>query len=209
MTGPSLSVLVADPYRLTLDSIRETLDASEWVEVLGEAMTGAELLGALKLHHPDVVLVDLDMPDMDGFTCLELIRENHPKVKVIVLAAEREPPRIERALRAGAVACVLKSVEPEDLASAVRQAVQETVYTSVAPEESPPDPVEAAGLTEREVTMLRLLASGLSNKAIGQELWVTEQTVKFHLNNLYRKLGVPNRTAAARFAYANGLTGEG
>ncbi|MDQ3433210.1 MAG: response regulator transcription factor, partial [Actinomycetota bacterium] len=93
-----MSVLVADPYRLTLDSIRETLDASGWVEVLGEAMTGAELLGALKLHHPDVVLVDLDMPDMDGFTCLELIRENHPKVKVIVLAAEREPPRIERAL---------------------------------------------------------------------------------------------------------------
>lgn len=141
--------------------------------------------------------------------CLGLIRENHPTVKVVMLAAEREPARIEAALRGGAIACVLKSVEPADLASAVRQAVQETVYTVVAPEESPPDPVEAAGLTEREVTMLRLLARGLSNKAIGQELWVTEQTVKFHMNNLYRKLGVPNRTAAARFAYANGLTGEG
>ncbi len=209
MTGHGLSVVVADPYRLTLDSIRETLDASEWVEVIAEATTAGELLGALKLHRPDVVLVDLDLPDMDGFTCLELIRENHPKVKMIVLAAEREPARIERALRGGAVACVLKSVELEDLASAVRQAVQETVYTTVAAEESAPDPVEAAGLTEREVTMLRLLARGLSNKAIAQELWVTEQTVKFHLNNLYRKIGVPNRTAAARFAYTHGLTGEG
>jgi DNA-binding NarL/FixJ family response regulator len=157
-----------------------------------------------------VVLLDLDLPDMEGLACLGLIRENHPTVKVVMLAAEREPARIDAALRGGAIACVLKSVEPADLASAVRQAVQETVYTAVAPDESDaPDPVQAAGLTEREVTMLRLLARGLSNKAIGQELWVTEQTVKFHLNNLYRKLGVPNRTAAARFAYANGLTGEG
>jgi DNA-binding NarL/FixJ family response regulator len=204
-----VTLLIADPYRLTLESIRETLEAADHLEVVGEALSAADLLATLKVKRPDVVLLDLDLPDMEGLACLGLIRENHPTVKVVMLAAEREPARIEAALRGGAIACVLKSVEPADLASAVRQAVQETVYTSVAPEESPPDPVEAAGLTEREVTMLRLLARGLSNKAIGQELWVTEQTVKFHMNNLYRKLGVPNRTAAARFAYANGLTGEG
>jgi DNA-binding NarL/FixJ family response regulator len=206
----TLGVLIADPYRLTLESIRETLEAADHLEVVGEALSAADLLAALKVKRPDVVLLDLDLPDMEGLACLGLIRENHPTVKVVMLAAEREPARIDAALRGGAIACVLKSVEPSDLASAVRQAVQETVYTAVAPDESAaPDPVQAAGLTEREVTMLRLLARGLSNKAIGQELWVTEQTVKFHMNNLYRKLGVPNRTAAARFAYANGLTGEG
>jgi DNA-binding NarL/FixJ family response regulator len=214
MTGHALArtlgVLIADPYRLTLESIRETLEAADHLEVVGEALSAADLLATLKVTRPDVVLLDLDLPDMEGLACLGLIRENHPTVKVVMLAAEREPARIEAALRGGAIACVLKSVEPADLASAVRQAVQETVYTAVAPDESAaPDPVQAAGLTEREVTMLRLLARGLSNKAIGQELWVTEQTVKFHMNNLYRKLGVPNRTAAARFAYANGLTGEG
>ncbi len=206
----TLGVLIADPYRLTLESIRETLEAADPLEVVGEALSAADLLATLKVKRPDVVLLDLDLPDMEGLACLGLIRENHPTVKVVMLAAEREPARIDAALRGGAIACVLKSVEPADLASALRQAVQETVYTAVAPDESDvPDPVQAAGLTEREVTMLRLLARGLSNKAIGQELWVTEPTVKFHLNNLYRKLGVPNRTAAARFAYANGLTGEG
>jgi len=206
----TLGVLIADPYRLTLESIRETLEAADHLEVVGEALSAADLLATLKVKRPDVVLLDLDLPDMEGLACLGLIRENHPTVKVVMLAAEREPARIEAALRGGAIACVLKSVEPADLASAVRQAVQETVYTAVAPDESDvPDPVQAAGLTEREVTMLRLLARGLSNKAIGQELWVTEPTVKFHLNNLYRKLGVPNRTAAARFAYTHGLTGEG
>lgn len=210
MTGhaPSrtLGVLIADPYRLTLDTIRETLEAADHLEVVGEALSTADLLAALKTTRPDVVLLDLDLPDMEGLACLELIRENHPKVKVVMLAAEREPERIEAALRGGAIACVLKSVDPADLASAVRQAVEGTVYTAIAAPVAPPvDPAAEAGLTERERTMLSALARGLSNKAIAQELWVTEQTVKFHLNNLYRKIGVPNRTAAARYAYEHGL----
>lgn len=206
----TLGVLIAEPHPLTLDSIRETLEAADHIEVVGEALRAADLLAALRVTRPDVVLLGLDLPDMEGLACLGLVCENHPTVKVVMLAAEREPERIEAALRGGAIACVLKSVEPADLASAVRQAVEGTVYTAMAPPPAPPaDPAAEAGLTERERTMLSALARGLSNKAIAQELWVTEQTVKFHLNNLYRKIGVPNRTAAARFAYTHGLTGEG
>jgi len=110
-------------------------------------------------------------------------------------------------LNHGAAAYVVKSVNPIDLSSALRQALEGTVFSAVGlPEKtSQEDAVRAAGLTHRETTILKALARRLSNEAIGKELWVAEQTVKFHLTNIYRKLGVSNRTEAARLAYQNGL----
>jgi DNA-binding NarL/FixJ family response regulator len=102
---------------------------------------------------------------------------------------------------------VVKNINPKDIPSALRQAYEETAYLPFG-EPSPEDTLRAAGLTEREITMLKALVRGLSNKAISQELWVTEQTVKFHLGNLYRKLGVPNRLAAATIARSHGLGSE-
>jgi DNA-binding NarL/FixJ family response regulator len=143
------------------------------------------------------------MPQVDGLTCLEQVRRHCPNVKVVVLSAFTDSERIQAALTRGASGYIVKSVNPGDLASAVRHAVEGTFFGPVgAPDaDGGDDAVAAAGLTERELGVLKALARGLSNQAIGKECWVSEQTVKFHLSNIYRKLGVANRTEAARFAY--------
>ena len=205
-----LQILIADHHRLTLDGMRFALNHDDEIDVVDAVSTGGDLLAALKRTHPDVVLLDADLDDMDGLKCLGLVRQNYPAVKVGMMFAEKHLERIESALRAGAAACVMKHVRPEDLPAAIRQVLDATVITATAAGASlaAPEPQAVADLTDRELTMLRAIARGLSNKAIGSELWVTEQTVKFHLNNVYRKLGVPNRTAAARFAFQHGLLND-
>jgi NarL family two-component system response regulator LiaR len=203
-----LTVTIVDDQRLTLDGIRFALRGCEGMEVIDAVVSAAELLASLKQHTPEVVLMSADLQDMDALKCLGLLRQNYPTVKVGVLFADRDLDRIHSALAAGAAACLMKNVHPEDLPAAIRQVVEATVYTATSqyvPAAVAPSHRAIADLTDRELTMLKAIARGLSNKAISKELWVTEQTVKFHLNNVYRKLGVPNRTAAARYAYSHGL----
>ena len=123
---------------------------------------------------------------------------------MVIFSATTTPAEISTALRNGANAYVLKTVNPLDLPAVIRQAAEGTVYYPPPPAAAPAAK-DTADLTERERTILAAVMRGLSNKAISQEFWVTEQTVKFHLSNVYRKLGVPNRTAAARFAHEHGL----
>jgi DNA-binding NarL/FixJ family response regulator len=203
----AIRVLVADDHRLMLQGIRGVLDSVEDIEVVGEAHTGSQVLPLVGRTSPDVVLLDLRMPDMNGMACLDAIREKYPKVKVVVLSAFGDADHINSAFTRGATAYIVKTVSPVDLPSALRQAVEASVYQGVhvfsGAESDGPDKI---GLTERELAMLKALARGLSNNAISREFWVTEQTVKFHLSNIYRKLGVANRTEAARFAFERGLT---
>ena len=147
------------------------------------------------------------LPDMDGLACLDRIRKLHPSVKVVMLSACEESSRVRTALKRGASAYIVKTVNPMDIPTAVRQVFEPAIYfgTAVLGEV---DPAAAAGLTEREVAMLRAIARGLSNAAISKEFWVTEQTVKFHLTNIYRKLNVKNRTEASRYAYQHGLVDD-
>src|SRR5438874_2365336 len=145
------------------------------------------------------------MPGADGLTCLGQIRKRYPEVKVVVLSVSTDEHVIQTVLKRGASAYIVKSINPIDLPSALRQAVEGTVYSAIGLPESGDNPARAAGLTERETAILSAVARGLSNEAIGKELWVAEQTVKFHLTNIYRKLGVSNRTEAARLAYQHGL----
>jgi DNA-binding NarL/FixJ family response regulator len=143
---------------------------------------------------------------MDGLACLGQIRKRHPQVKVVVLSVFSDPEHIQIALRRGACGYIVKSIDPLDLPSALRQAYEGTVYHALGlPEADESSVARSAGLTEREIAILSAVARGLSNQAIGKELWVTEQTVKFHLTNIYRKLDVANRTEAARYAYQHGL----
>jgi len=155
---------------------------------------------------PDVVMLDLRMPEVDGLVTLEQIKKRYPSIKVIVLSVSTDPKLIENVLKRGASAYIVKSVNPVDLPSAIRQAFEETVYTAIGlPDTGGPTAAKEAGLTDREIAILSALARGLSNAAIAKELWVAPQTVKFHLTNIYRKLGVANRTEAARYAYQQGL----
>jgi DNA-binding NarL/FixJ family response regulator len=201
-----LKVLIADDHRLMLEGIRRALEAADDIEIVGEAHTGSQVLPMIGRTHPDLVLLDIRMPQLDGLSCLDQIRKRYPKVKVMILSVFSDPEHIEAALKRGACGYVVKSINPVDLPSAIRQAYEGTVYHALGlPEVDESTVAKAAGLTEREIAILKAVARGLSNQAIGKELWVTEQTVKFHLTNIYRKLGVSNRTEAARYAYQHGL----
>jgi DNA-binding NarL/FixJ family response regulator len=201
----ALKVVIADDHRLTLEGVRRTLEAVEDIDVVGTASSGSQVLPLVKRTLPDLVLLDIRMPGIDGITCLELLRKHHPDVKVVMLSAFSDRDQVETALARGASAYIAKSVNPLDLPSALRQVRDGTVYHAIGIAEAERGANSDADLTERELTMLRALARGLSNKAIGQEFWVTEQTVKFHLGNVYRKLGVANRTAAVHYAHEHGL----
>jgi DNA-binding NarL/FixJ family response regulator len=201
-----LRILIADDHQLMLDGIRRALEPCEDFEIVGEAHSGSEVLPVIGRTDPDVVLLDMRMPGMDGLTCLERIRKQYPRIKVVVLSVFREPEHIEAALKRGASGYIVKSVNPLDLPAALRQAFEGTVFHALGlPDDSEPARARGTGLTDRELGILKAVARGLSNQAIGKELWVTEQTVKFHLTNIYRKLGVANRTEAARYAYQHAL----
>ena len=200
-----MKIIIADDNRLMLEGFRRALERVEDIEIAGVTHSGTELLSMIERRRPDVVALELTLRLPDGRQCLEVIRGAHPGVKVVVLSAAASPEIIRTALAAGARAFITKNVNPLDIPSAIRQAHEGCVY-HVLGGAGPEDALREAGLTEREITMLQSLARGLSNKAISQELWVTEQTVKFHLGNLYRKLGVPNRLAAASYAHRHGVT---
>jgi DNA-binding NarL/FixJ family response regulator len=199
-----VKVLIADDNRLMLEGFRRALEGVDDIEIVGATHTGPHLMALIERRRPNVVAMELGLRTEDGSSCLDAIRATHPDVKVVVLSATPAPEVIRSALGRGAAAFVAKNINPLDIPSALREAYEETVYHPFG-EPSPEDVLRAAGLTEREMTMLKALARGLSNKAISEELWVTEQTVKFHLGNVYRKLGVSNRLAAAAFAHSHGL----
>jgi DNA-binding NarL/FixJ family response regulator len=199
-------VLLADDHRLMLAGIRAALQEVDDVEVVGEANSGSQVLPSIGRTSPDVVLLDLRFPDMSGLECLDAIRRRHPEVKVVVLSAFSDAEHIQEAFDRGAAAYIAKTVTPIDLTSALRQALDETMNEArLVIGDTDAQGGDRLGLTDRELSMLKALARGLSNQAISKEFWVTEQTVKFHLSNIYRKLDVANRTEAARFAYDHGL----
>jgi DNA-binding NarL/FixJ family response regulator len=200
-----LKVLIADDNRLMLEGFRRALEPVDDIEIVGSTHSGPQVLPLIDRRRPDVVVIELGMRTAEREPCLDAICRAHPQVKVVVLSSSTSPDLIRSALSRGARAFIATAVNPLDIPSALRQAYEETVYHAYGFVDAPEDDLRAAGLTEREITMLKALARGLSNKAISKELWVTEQTVKFHLGNLYRKLGVPNRLAAASFAHQHGI----
>jgi two-component system response regulator DegU len=201
-----LRVLIADDHRLMLEAIRLVLEEAEDIDIVGEATSGSQVLPLIGRSSPELVLLDIRMPEMDGLTCLDRIRKVHPDLTVVMLSAYDDPETIASALARGAKSFIGKMVDPRDLPSALRLVAQGAVYRPVNGNEmTGPRPAEEAGLTPGEQRVLEALARGLSNKEIAQELWLTQQTVKFHLTNIYRRLGVANRTEAVRHAYKHRL----
>lgn len=202
-----LKVLVADDHPLILQGLRRTLEACDDIDVVGEARSGTEVLPLVERRRPDVVVLDLHMPGMDGAACIAEIKRTSPEVKAIVLSASDERASIESATSAGASAYVIKSVSSVDIPALIRQvAAGYTVFQAPRdPDDGEGPGTSDPGLTERELTILAAIAGGLTTKAISAELWVSEHTVKFHLTNIYRKLGVRNRSGAVRYAYEHGL----
>src|SRR6201987_4740867 len=162
-------VLLADDHRLILDSVKNSLEESGEFEVVGEAMNGTQALALVNRTNPDVVVLDIRMPGMDGLVCLDQIKKRKPTVKSVVLSASTDQKLIENVLKRGASAYIVKSVNPVDLPSVIRQALDETVYTAIGlPDDNSATAAKSAGLTARELAILTALAQGKSNAAIAK-----------------------------------------
>lgn len=203
----SIRVCIADDHLLILTAVRRALEEAQGLDVLAITQRGDEVLAMVDEHRPDLLLLDQHMPGLDGIACLKLVRAAHPDVRVVMLSASEDPTKVAEALECGASAYIGKRIDPDDLAPALRQIVAGVVHQSSPRlrDAARPEADAASELTDRELTMLKAISRGLSTKAISGELWVSEKTVKFHLTNVYRKLGVHNRTGAMRLAIERGL----
>lgn len=209
-TSAARTAVLLDPHPLWLDAVQDVLE-HVGVEVRGTATQPERAFTLLSEHNPDLFIAELSSYDgrLGAVDAIRSAHERAPGVRVIALSSVSNPEQIDRALAAGVVAYVIKTAQPDDLASAVRQAFEHSVFFPEVPgavrSGIPPPPEHTDPLTKRELEILRLVAEGHTNAQMARMLWVTEQTVKFHLSNIYRKLGVANRTEASRWAQLNGL----
>jgi NarL family two-component system response regulator LiaR len=207
-----IAVLVVDDHAVVREGLRTFLELQEGIEVVGEAGDGEEAVREAERLRPDVVLMDLVMPKLDGVGAMRELRRRLPESRVIVLTSFANDDRLLPAIRAGASGYLLKNTEPQELARAVRAAhagqalldpvVAARVVESIA---RPDSPAGAETLTPREHQVLELLARGRPNKLIARELGIAEKTVKTHVGHVLAKLGVSDRTQAALIAVRTGL----
>jgi DNA-binding NarL/FixJ family response regulator len=207
-----IRVLVADDHAVVRQGLRTYLELQDDVEVVGEAADGEAAVAAAERLAPDIVLLDLAMPRLDGVGALRALRERVPAARVLVLTSFGEDDRLFAALRAGAAGFLLKDTEPPELVRAIRSAhageapLSPATATRVVEELARGGRPRAADLlTPRELEVLRLIARGRSNKRIALELGVAEKTVKTHVGHLLGKLGLSDRTQAALYAVREGL----
>jgi DNA-binding NarL/FixJ family response regulator len=205
---PSIRLLVADDHPVVRDGLRAMLATQPDMELVGEAATGTQAVERARALHPDVVLMDMQMPDLDGPAAIAALREQAPEVRVLVLTTYGTDADITRAVDAGATGYLLKDAPREQLFGAIRAAARgESVLSpSVATRVlgRMRAPAEEA-LSPRELEILQAVARGLSNKGIGRQLYVSEATVKTHLLRIFGKLGVDDRTAAVTVALERGI----
>ena len=223
MTPAPISVLIVDDHAVVREGLRTFLALQDGIDVVGEAADGREALAAEAQLSPDVILMDLVMPVLDGMEAMRALHERGSRSHVIVLTSFLDDERLLPAIRAGAAGYLLKDVEPAELARAVRDAGGEraTIDPTVAARllRALSDPAAADGaaadgtaaadiaaLTRRERQVLCLIAAGRSNKRIALELGIAEKTVKTHVGHVLAKLGVSHRTQAALVAIRAGLT---
>jgi NarL family two-component system response regulator LiaR len=208
-----IRVLIADDHAVVRRGLRTFLELQEEIDVVGEAEDGEEAVAAVEQLAPDVVLMDLVMPRVDGIEAIRQIRERRPATRVIALTSFLDDDKLFPAVRAGAAGYLLKDVQPQELVSAIRTvhggesllhpAAASRLMAQVASDGTPQDLVSL--LTPREREVLVLVARGQPNKVIARELGVSEKTVKTHVSNLLGKLGVTDRTQAALFAVREGV----
>src|SRR5919199_5142589 len=205
----TIRILIADDHQVVRHGLRMFLGLDPDLEVIGEAVDGSEAVRLAKELQPDVVLMDLLMPVMDGITAIGVIRREVPQTEVLALTSVLEDASVTGAIRAGAIGYLLKDTQADELCRAIKAAAEGQVQLSpqaaarLMREVRAPDSPEA--LTERETEVLRLLAQGKANKEIARALHIGEQTVKTHVSSILAKLGVQSRTQAALHAARIGL----
>jgi DNA-binding NarL/FixJ family response regulator len=198
-------VLVVDDHALLRTGVANIINQESDLRVVAEASNGLEAVAAYERHRPDVTLLDLRMPVMEGVEAVRQIRERDPNAKVIVLTTHDTDEDISRALKAGAKAYVLKDISADGLIGCIHDVLAGKTYLAPAAAAKLAEGVTRVQLTPRELSTLRLIADGRSNKEIASELHISERTVKTHLGHLFDKLGVTSRTEAVKIATRRGL----
>ena len=217
-----ITVMVVDDHSVVRQGVRAFLETCPDIAVVAEAASGEEAVRLAARHAPDVTLMDLVMPGMDGIEATRAVKRISPRTQIIVLTSYHEDEHIFPAIRAGAISYLLKDVAPESLADAIRKAARgeailhprvaarliQELNAAHGPSASPAVPEPFAELTERELEVLRLIAQGMSNAAIAAQLVISERTVKSHVSNILSKLHLSDRTQAAVFAWQKGLMAD-
>jgi two-component system NarL family response regulator len=199
------TVLVVDDHLLVRTGVAKIISHEPDLHVIAEAANGLEAVAAFELHRPDVTLLDLRMPLLEGVEAVRRIRERDPNAKVIVLTTYDTDEDIARALHAGAKAYVLKDISADALIACIHDVLAGKTYLAPAAAAKLAERITQVQLTPRELATLRLMADGRSNKEIANALSISERTVKTHLGHLFEKLGVTSRTEAVKVASRRGL----
>jgi NarL family two-component system response regulator LiaR len=212
MGEETIRILIADDHAVVRKGLLALIQTEEGMEVVGEAAHGAEAVELAAALRPDVILLDLVMPRMDGIEAIRGIRRNDPEARILVLTSFSEDEKVLTAIEVGAIGCMLKDATPEELLRAIRDVHQgrSALNPAVAQKliqrmrkTDTPKPMQE--LTARETEVLRCIARGLSNREIGDKLFISEPTVRTHVSNILMKLELPNRTQAALYAVREGL----
>lgn len=207
-----IKIIIADDHWMVRDGIKQLLELDNEFNIIAEVGTGSECLGAIKDTEAEVLLLDINLPELNGLEVLSQIRKNEYDIKVVFLTIHNEPEYVNKAMELGANGYVLKDSSSDELKKAIRLVIENNEFI---------DPVlipqlysdcanvykrtNDANLTEREFDVLKLLSQGLFNKEIGYQLGISEKTVKNHVSNIFRKINVSDRTQAAIYAIKNNI----
>jgi NarL family two-component system response regulator LiaR len=212
-----IRVLIVDDHGVVRQGLRTYLELMDDLEVVGEAGNGLEAVAQVRQHQPDVVLMDLVMPEMDGIEATRQVGTISPSTRVIVLTSFADDEKVFPAIKAGATGYLLKDVSPGDLANAIRAVhagethlhpdITKRLVDQLTSQRADPRPTPGE-LTPRELEVLRLIAQGMSNREIAQALTISEKTVKTHVSNILSKLHLADRTQAAIYAHRHGVAPE-
>jgi NarL family two-component system response regulator LiaR len=212
MSDSIIRVMIVDDHAVVRGGLAAFLLVYDDLTLVGEASNGAEAVRLSGVYHPDVILMDLVMPEMDGATATRLIREGHPEIRVIALTSFKEDDLVQNVLKAGAIGYLLKNVSADELAAAIRsahagrptlapEAAQVLIQSATQPRFQP----LGHDLTERELDVLTLMVTGMNNSEIADKLVVSRSTIKYHVSNILSKLQATSRTEAVAYALQQNL----
>jgi DNA-binding NarL/FixJ family response regulator len=207
-----IKLLIADDHSLIIDGLKTTLSAEDEFEIVATAKNGKQVLEYLQLFGIDVVLMDINMPEVDGVEATAIIKEKHPETKVIALSMYDDALHLNKMIVAGASGYILKSVGKEELVMAIKKVhngekhfSSEITLNLIGDHKNTANTFTDAALTERETEILTLVAQGLSNIKIAEKLFISQRTVDTHRTNIMKKIGVNNVAGIIKYAYQNGL----
>lgn len=202
----TIKTLLADDHAIVLEGLREVLSADEAIEVVGTVANGEEVLRFIRQSPVDLVVLDINMPVMDGITCAKHLKKDYPDIKIIILTMYAQRSFVEEIVKIGIDGCLLKNNTGKELIEAVLRVMDgRQYYDRIGNFNSPADEVTQYKLSERELEVIRLMAEGLTSQEIADKLFLSEHTVKTHRKNVLRKLNMSNSSQVVQFAQSNGL----